>query len=156
MSPEALWKAFLRRHPELTGGTEPTYDAWAFGADATQADELCALVLAGKKRATTSALIAYELEDEDLPKVGEYSIITDGASNARCIIRTTKVSILPFNEVDADFAAREGEDDGSLESWRRIHQAVFSKELEALGRTMSPTMQVVCESFELLYVAESE
>ncbi|SFB37953.1 ASCH domain-containing protein [Clostridium frigidicarnis] len=42
----------------------------------------------GEKTATTSLHYLYEVENEDLPKIGELSIITDFDGNAKCIIKT--------------------------------------------------------------------
>ena len=45
---------------------------------------------------------------------------------------------MPFSEVDADFAATEGEGDGSLAYWQRAHKAFFGRECQRLGREFSP------------------
>nr|BFF20798.1 hypothetical protein GCM10025730_43190 [Promicromonospora thailandica] len=57
---------------------------------------------------------------------------------------------VPFDEVDEDFAAAEGEDDRTLESWRAGHEAYFRRTLGE-GREFTPDMPLVCERFELLY-----
>ena len=79
------------------------------------------LTIKGDKRATTSLHYLYEIEKEEVPKVGELSIITDFDGNAKCIIKTTDVKVLPFSKVDEKFAYTEGEGDKSLEYWRRVH-----------------------------------
>ena len=48
------------------------YDAWCFGGDA---DLLAALVVEGKKTATSSAYPLYALDNEPLPQEGTYSVI---------------------------------------------------------------------------------
>lgn len=115
------------------------------------ADELVELVLNGDKRATAGALWSYEEEGEPVPRAGDYSVVLDGAGRARCVIRTTSVDVVPFSEIDDDFAAAEGEGDLSLDSWRRDHWHFFTVELAALGRSPEPDMPVVCERFELVY-----
>ena len=67
------------------------------------------------KTATCSAALLYELEQEEYPKEGDYSVILDSTGNAVCIIRTTKVSVLPFDLVSERHAWKEGEGDRSLE-----------------------------------------
>jgi uncharacterized protein YhfF len=42
-----------------------------------------------------------------------------------CVIETLAIQIVPFSELDADFAATEGEGDGSLDYWQRAHTAYF-------------------------------
>ena len=54
------------------------YEAYYYGYPEI-ADELCELVLTGEKRATTSLLKLYELEQEPLPCAGDYSVILDSA-----------------------------------------------------------------------------
>ena len=50
-----------------------------------------------------------------------------------------------------EFAAAEGEDDGSLESWRRGHWAYFGRECARIGRDPDAGMPVVCESFRVVF-----
>lgn len=131
----------------VTAGIPPV--AWAFGDNPVLADELLALVLAGTKTGTSSALVDYDAEDTPIPVVGELSIILDGAGHPAALIRTTQVQVEAFDDVDADFAAAEGEDDRSLESWRTEHTKYF---LRTLGLDALPAdFQIVTERFELLY-----
>ena len=124
--------------------------AWAFGATPEQADELLGLVLAGEKTATAGALWDYEAEGEPLPQVGGMSIVLDGGGHPRALIATTAVAVVPFDEVDAEHAAAEGEDDRTLASWRRIHEEFFTRHAEH-ERGFHPDMPVVLERFRLLY-----
>ena len=59
---------------------------WSFGAGPDDADELLALVLAGTKTATSSAVRDYEDGEEVMPSEGDLSIITDGAGHPRALI----------------------------------------------------------------------
>jgi uncharacterized protein YhfF len=150
--PEAqrpFWNAFARAQ----GGVDEArfYEAFAFGDSPALADELAALVLQGTKRATAGALWAYEVEAKLLPRPGELSIVTSGAGVPLCVIETLAVEVLPFDQVDADFAATEGEGDGSLAFWRQAHTAFFSRECAQAGRVFQPDMPVVCERFRLVY-----
>ena len=79
-----------------------TYTAWHFCNDEQGANALYPLVLSGQKRATASSLWVYETEAESVPKPGDLSIILDWDGNAQCIIETTWVDIIPFNEVTED------------------------------------------------------
>jgi uncharacterized protein YhfF len=147
---EGFWQAYLFSLPE-TSPVPETYEAWSFGDKPETADELAALVLEGPKRATASLLWVYETEGETLPQAGDLSVILDGQGQPVCIIQTTQVDINPFNQVDADFAAAEGEGDRSLAYWRDVHWRFFSRECQTIGREPSLTMPVVCERFQLVY-----
>jgi uncharacterized protein YhfF len=149
-SPEELWAAFLAARQDVVG-PEDTFTAWHFCDNQADADELAELVLDGRKRATAGALWSYEAEDEPVPQVGDFSVITDWNGAACCVIRTTSVEVVAFGEVSEEFAAAEGEGDGSLAFWREAHRAVFSRELEGTGPSPGPDMPVVCERFEVLY-----
>ncbi|HEY6135555.1 MAG TPA: ASCH domain-containing protein [Rubrivivax sp.] len=50
-----------------------------------------------------------------------------------------------------EFAATEGEGDGSLRYWRRAHEAYFARECERIGRVPESHMPVVCERFDVVY-----
>ena len=78
-------------------------------------------------------------------------MILDGADEPQCIIRTTSVDVVPFEQVSAEFAAAEGEGDRSLEYWREGHWHYFALELAEFGREPSVDMPVVCERFEVVY-----
>ncbi len=147
VSIEKMWKDFLRS----SGSSNVTYTAWQFGRTPEVGDELAALVLEGRKRATTGLAFEYEREGEPLPKKGDLSIVLGGDGKARCIIRTTSVRVMPFREVPEEFAWKEGEDDRSLRSWREVHQRVFTLDCEAAGIKFSPDMPVVCEEFEVVF-----
>ncbi|MDR2505573.1 MAG: ASCH domain-containing protein [Oscillospiraceae bacterium] len=117
-------------------------DIFSFGDSPEMADELLALVLAGKKTATTSSVP----KDKPLPKVGDRCLVLDGAGNPACVIETTAATVLPFCEVTWEMAKREGEDE-TLESWREGHVSFFSRESQSEGYTFSEDMTVVFEDF---------
>lgn len=139
-----LWNEYLRTNPI----TDCEYTAWAFGCDA---DLLAKLVVEGKKTATASAYDLYESAAEPLPKEGSYNVILDSKEEAVCIIQTTKVYVVPFCEVSASHAYKEGEGDQSLEFWRKVHRPFFSMDLMAIGIPIDENRKVVCEEFKLVY-----
>jgi len=123
--------------------------AWQFGGSP---DELAQLVVNGVKSATCSGHIFYEIENEALPKVDDYSIVLNGKEEPVCIIRTSEVNVMPMNVVSAGFAYAEGEGDRSYEYWRDVHIEFFTSELKEVGLTFSDDMLLVCEHFELIDV----
>lgn len=118
--------------------------AWAFGDTPEMADELLELVLLGVKTATCSALDAYG-EGLSIAETGAVEVLLDGAGSPRAAIRIVSVVIRRFDEVDADFAAAEGEGDRSLAHWRAAHEEFFRR--SGLFRSDMP---LVCERFELI------
>jgi len=109
------------------------------------------LVLAGTKTATGSALWSYEANGKRLPEVGDHWVVTAGADDPVCIIETTEVRILPFDEVGADYARDGGEGDRSLASWRDIYWRYLVSEGSRIGREPSPKAPLVMERFRVVY-----
>lgn len=149
-----FWLAFTRACP-AAAREDRFYEAFSFGDSDEMADELAALVLQGRKRATAAAAWCYEAEGQRLPKPGDLSIVTNSAGMPLCVIETRSVEVKPFDEVDAAFAAAEGEGDGSLPFWQRVHREFFSRECAAAGRTFSEKQGIVCERFEVVYAKAS-
>jgi uncharacterized protein YhfF len=123
-----------------------------YGDSARLSEELLALIRKGQKRAGTSLLWAIEAESEAVPKPGDLEIVLDYWNEPALITRTLQVEVVAFSDVTAEYAAIEGEDDGSLASWRRGHWAFFTRECARIGREPSEDMPVVCSIFELLQV----
>ncbi|KAF1296804.1 RNA-binding protein [Enterococcus sp. JM4C] len=128
-----------------------SYQAWSFGNTAEMADELVELVLRGEKTATTSAYPSYQVEGEEIPKVGEYSVVLDGAGQPKAIIRTTKIELIPYNQISEEYAFLEGEGDKSLAYWQAAHETFFRETLEEAGLIFTQEMLCVCEYFECVY-----
>ncbi len=144
MTHQELWAAYKAVNPAAGDDYEP----WAYG-DAP--DTLAELTRAGIKTATASAGVWYERGEEPMPAPGEYSVILNSRDEAVCVVRTTRVYTVPFDQVSAEQAFREGEGDRSLAYWRRVHEAFFRRELAEAGLEFSPSMPVVCEEFEMVY-----
>lgn len=149
LTPEAVFARYQKQNPEAK-----TYVSYAFCGGGPDADELLALVLAGVKRGTASSVDVYEVEGEAIPKVGDLAVILDSQGSARCIVETTAVEILPFIDVPERFAQTEGEGDQSLAYWREAHERFFTREMESIGKTFSPDMCVIMETFALVYRAD--
>jgi uncharacterized protein YhfF len=146
---QAFWASFARTR---TADPTPRFlEAFHFDDNEPSANELAALVLGGRKRATAALAWAHEQEGKPLPRPGDLSIVTDFSGSPLCVIETMAVEVVPFDEVSASFAATEGEGDGSLAYWRRVHTDFFGRECERLGRQPHPRMPVVCERFEVVY-----
>ncbi|MFC4355554.1 ASCH domain-containing protein [Chryseomicrobium palamuruense] len=123
--------------------------AWKFGG---QPDYLAERVVKGLKTATCSGRIVYDLENEPLPEVNDYSVVLNSKDEPVAIIRTSDVTIQPMNEVPESHARAEGEGDLSYEYWYRVHVEFFTNELEKYGMTFKDDMLLVCERFELVDV----
>jgi len=144
-----FWKQFCDMNPDVDPG-EP-YQTWYFGDSRELADQLCELVLQGKKTATACLVWEAEHSPETAPVPSGYSVVTDFHGNPKCILRTTEIRVAPFDEVDEQFASDEGEGDLSLEFWRRAHWDYFARKCKEMGKEASRSMPVMCERFEVVY-----
>jgi len=143
MTAEGLWNQ---------SGLEGTYEAWVFSE---ASDKLADLVVQGIKTATCSSYDLYIANHERIPEEGDYSIILSSEGEAVCIIRTTKVNVVPFCQVTADHAYKEGEGDRSLAYWRIVHENFLRNELSSIHQTFTEMTKVVCEEFEVIFRYEN-
>lgn len=154
---EAFWTHAINRahlneieavssQDDLTSLRPPTF---AFGSNRKQADSLAALVVARKKRATSGYGPSYEAEGGELPRKGELAIVCDGSGVPQALIMTTRVELVPFNEVGPEVAQAEGE--GTFEEWKLEHEAFFRAESEYSGTEFDPEANVVVEYFDVLF-----
>ncbi|GAA0084879.1 ASCH domain-containing protein [Clostridium sp. CTA-7] len=148
MNKDEFWQEFL-----YVKNKEPStqyIECFHFELTEKLANELLEMVLSGKKQATASSLLAYKIEGDRIPQVGDYSIVTDWNGNPRCVIETTAVTILPFNQITFDICKREGEDD-TLESWQKGHMHFFMEDGKELGYEFSENMPVIFEDFKVVF-----
>ncbi len=148
---QPYWAAFV-----ASRAVDPTprfFEAFHFDDHESSANELAALVLAGVKRASAGLVWSFEHAGVALPRAGDLSVVTNWAKQPQCVIETVRVDIVAFADVTAEFAATEGEGDGSLAYWQAAHRAYFGRECQRIGRLPAPHMPVVCERFEVVYRA---
>lgn len=148
-----FWANFIAATPNVNEGQ--FYEAFCFGDSEELATELANLVLSGVKRATTGALWSYQNDKKLLPRPGDLSVVTNWAGLPLCVIETESVDIVAFRDVTAEFAAIEGEGDGSLSFWQEGHRRYFGRECARASREFSEDMLVVCECFKVVYQAAS-
>lgn len=152
MTTEEFWDEYIE---SLDAGAEQPdgYQEWSFGDTPEMANELGQLVLDRVKTGTASLAWEYAQDNEPFPRVGDHSVILDGAGDPLCIIETTRVYIEAFQDVDAEQAHAEGEGDRSLDYWRDAHWGYFTRRCDALGRTPGECMPVICERFRVVWQA---
>ena len=87
------------------------YESFHFDDNEPSANALGNLVFQGQKRATAGLLWSNEINNKPIPKLGDLSVVTNWQQEPLCIIETTNVEIVPYEEVSEAFAALEGEGD---------------------------------------------
>ena len=123
-----------------------------YGDSEALSESLLALIRSGTKRAGTGLLWVHEFENDPPATAGDIEIVVTHTGEPSIVTRILSVTVAPYLEVTAEYAAIEGEGDGSLEYWRQVHWAYFSRECKRIGREPSESMPVVCCVFEVLNV----
>jgi uncharacterized protein YhfF len=114
----------------------------AYGSEGVQ-ERLAALVIAGRKRATV-----WDGREGNPTAPGMlWAVMVAGRAVA--VIETVTVGRRRFCDIDAEFAAVEGEGDGSLAFWRAAHEEYFRK-----AGGFDPQMWLWCEGFRLVAVLD--
>lgn len=85
-------------------------------------DQLVAAVLDGSKTSTTSTLIEYEIEQQDLPLAGLQEVVIDSAGTPVAVIEMTAIRQARLSEVDLQHAIDEGEGFTTVAQWRAGHE----------------------------------
>ncbi|MFI1225351.1 MULTISPECIES: ASCH domain-containing protein [unclassified Streptomyces] len=118
-------------------------------------DRLVAAVLSGEKVSTTGLLAEYQLEQEELPPVGERSALIDSDGREVAVLEVTDVRVLPLGAVDLRHALDEGEGYASVAEWRAGHEAFWhgAEMREAMGDpafTVNDGTLIVAERFRVV------
>ncbi len=146
-------RAFWTRFQAATGcGAGAPRCVDAFGDSPAMQDDLAALVISGEKRATASLARWYDGESRPMP--GDLALILDGSGKPACVIRTTRVDVMPVRDVTAEFAFEEGEGDKTLAWWLEAHRAFWRREAEREGFDYSDDLDVLCERFERVWAPD--
>ena len=150
MEADELWRRYLRE--VWPDEPERRYvEAFTFGNTEEAADRLAQLVLSGGKTATSELLWSREAGGTPLWHEGGESIVLNGRGEAVCVVRTTELRVIPFDQVDEAFILDYGEGDGTLAWWRRDIWAYYAEECRTLGREPGGDMPLICERFEVVY-----
>ncbi len=144
-----MWGDYLDNHLEDAFAEAPR--TMHFYDNEKDANECAQLVKNGIKKAISHSLLGLQYRKEPLPKIGDFTVVTDWNGKAQCIVRTTSVKLKPYFSIDGEYAKLEGEGDKSLAFWKKVHWDYFTRELAFFDRVPRDSMIVVCEMVEKVY-----
>lgn len=107
----------LRTAPEFVG-----LPIGEFAFPGPLRDQLVAAILDGSKTSTTATLIEFEVEQEELPRVGEREVVVDSAGRGVAVTELTEVRMARLADVDLQHAIDEGEGFTTVAQWRAGHE----------------------------------
>jgi uncharacterized protein YhfF len=148
---DRYWQQYLTTLPADVDRPPAYVEAFSFGFTAEDASEIAGLVLDGTKTATGSVLWSYEADAKPLPRTGDHWVVVDGTRAPVCIIRTTDVAIIPFDEMPETYAREGGEADRTLATWRPMYWRYIVSECKRLGREPRQNTPLVMERFTVVY-----
>lgn len=106
-------------------------------------DRLVGAVLAGRKTATSSLRVFYDMDDTWLPQVGDRLRLVNTAHEALGVIENTRVETLRLAVVGDDVARAEGEGFANAAQWRAAHVAFWDRYREDVRRYLGDPSWVV-------------
>ncbi|WP_345311896.1 ASCH domain-containing protein [Kocuria gwangalliensis] len=125
-----------------------------FGPPGPLRDRLVALILSGRKTATSSLVSDYELEGEPLPEPGELELLLDSNDRGVAVLETLAVAVVPLVDVPWFHVVAEGEGHATLAEWRRDHEEFWAVNSPAGQLDGSPA--VVMQEFRVVERLEAE
>lgn len=142
-----MWGDYLDTHLQYAFVHEPRVIHLA--DNEADAEKQLGLVISGGKRAVSHALLGLQLRKEPLPKIGDFTVLTDWKGKARCIIRTVAVRLTPLFSIRSSYAKLDGY--SSIDEWKAAQWEYYTRELLPFDRVPRESMIVVCEVFEKVF-----
>lgn len=136
--------------------TEPI-PLFELGEPGLMRDRLVDAVLQGRKTATSSLRVFYEMDDAWLPQVGDRFQLVDSTRETLGVVETTRVDLVRLSAVGDEVAQAEGEDFANAFEWRAAHVAFWDRYREDVRRylgdqswAIDDRTEVVVEYFNLV------
>lgn len=143
-----FWEAFLEQTdtPETTVMTDVTY----FGGSEEESVAILEQLLSGEKTAVGHCIPAYLAAKRRMPRIGDYTMVTDFYGNPCCILHTSDVNIAPMPEIPAEL--RNGEyPDLTAEAWLARKQQECRDMAERMKFHYHEEIPLLMETVELVY-----
>ncbi len=118
-------------------------------------DQLVAAILDGSKTSATATVLEYELEQEELPEVGDQEVVIDSAGRPVAVIELTAVHQSRLSDVELQHALDEGEGYTTVSQWRAGHEdfwhsADMREALGGPGFTVTDETILVLQRFKVV------
>ncbi len=146
---EKYWEDYVKQQPDPEATARRFYESFHFSSSKELADELAELVVQGVKTATSG--LVWEYQEKGVIQLGQLSVVTDWDNNPVCIMETTEVRIIPFKEVDEQFAYDYGEEERTLQWWQEAVGNYYRRMSASANQEFNENSLVVCERFKVIY-----
>lgn len=136
--------------------TEPI-PVFELGEPGLMRDRLVDAVLQGRKTATSSLRVFYDMDDTWLPQVGDRFQLVNSSRETLGVVETTRVDLIRLVAVSDDVALAEGEGFTNAWEWRAAHVAFWDRYRDDVRRylgepswAIDDRTEVVVEHFQLV------
>lgn len=145
---EDFWAAFL----EETGTPETTFlENYTYFGDSEEASvDALEQFLSGERTAVSHCVSAYLATKQRMPRIGDYTMVTDFYGNPGCILHTLDVTIAPMSELSKTLIEQECPG-VERESWLQDRRKEYTALAERFGFHYNDDLPVLMETVELVY-----
>ena len=142
--------AWVRCAAQLGVSFDQTVRVRRFGETRETTERILPLVRSGEKTITTTTPWIYDVDPEQKPLPGAYSVVVDADLKPAFTLRTTATRTLAYEQVDEEDTQYEGKPVRPLAVWRDVHVRYFNRVLKPYGREWREDMPVTLERFEVV------
>lgn len=100
-----FWQVFLEETgtPDTTVLQNYTY----FGSSEEESVAALEQLLSGERTAISHCIPAFLVKKQRMPRIGDYTMVTDFYGNPCCILNTVDVTIAPLPEISEELISRD-------------------------------------------------
>ena len=149
MTTAEFWKSYLKATNQKTENAVYSGELVFEDSGFTGKTQL-SLVLSGAKTAIFTPFDSFEINRESIPVSGEVYVVLDSEEEPVAILEVTNVTVIPFNEIPWDLAARDGENE-NLSDWQDKMREFLEDEADLCVFEVREDSKIVCEIFRVIY-----
>ena len=146
---DGFWREAKSALPQA--GLADDYQVRWIGLDDETTRQIFELITLGDKTGTFTLPWIIERTEQPAPAVGDCIILIGFDGTPTQLLRLTHIEQVPFGEITAAHTAVDGTPVRALEVWKPLHTQYWNSLLAPWSLSVSDTMPVLIEKFELLY-----
>ena len=127
------------------------YQVRWIGLDDATTRQIFELIEAGDKTGTFTLPWIVARTGQPEPRVGDCIILIAFDGTPTLLVRLTAIEEVPFGEITARHTAVDGTPVRALEVWKPLHTQYWNGLLAPFAMSVTDSMPVLIEKFELLY-----
>ena len=130
-----------------------SYEVRWFGIDAETTQMIFDYIKDGVKVGTFTLPWILENTGQSQAEAGQPVILIDYDGTPTLVLRILESTTVAFGDIDASITRLDGPAVQDPEIWKPLHQQFWEAQLAKFGLTVTDSMPVLVEKFELVYAA---